>query len=300
MREGGELAVETREQAAQVALPSEGSLRGQSRRRSDRISLELPIEIGGSDAEGVDFFEAAQTIVVSRHGAKIAFGRVLSPDQEVTILCKTTGKEAAARVVGQIQKLPEGYHYGIAFLEDAANPWGIEFPELTEAERAAARVFLECAACRSRKVAYLDASEAEVFEASRRLSLRCARCGDATIWRPALASGWDPSEPQATSLEAELPGPLRIRDERQERRVRLRMAVCLRHCQFGEEIVDTTGISRGGFGFVSRKHYDVGTLMEAAVPYAPVQGSVFCAIRIVHCEKTVEGTFACGAAYVRP
>jgi hypothetical protein len=292
--------METKEQSAQVALATEGLSSAQTRRRSDRISLELPIDVGGSDAQGVDFFESGKTIVVSRHGAKILFHRALSPNQEVTILCKTTGKEAAARVVGQIQKAASGYHYGIAFLEDGGNPWDIEFPELTESEHAAARVLLECAACRIRKVAYLDASEAEVFEANRRLSLRCARCGDATIWRPALVSVRGPTEPQVASAEAEPARPLRTRDERQEFRVRLRMAVCLRHAQLGEEIAETADISRGGFGFVSRKYYDAGTLMEAAVPYLPNQGNIFCPIRVVHCEKTPEGLFACGAAYIRP
>jgi hypothetical protein len=271
-----------------------------TRRRSDRISLVLPIEVGGSDARGVDFFEPGHTVVVSRHGAKIFFHRVLPPNQEITILCKTTGKEAPARVVGQVQRLENGYHYGIAFLDDAANPWGIDFPELTEGEHAAARVLLECAACHSRKVAYLDASEAEVFEVNRRLSLHCARCADMTLWRPALSSDRNPEEPRAPTVDTAPPQPLRTRDERQQPRVRLRMAACLRHPQFGEEVVETTDISRGGVGFTSRKHYDVGTLMEAAVPYLPHQGSIFCAIRVIHCEETPQGLFVCGAAYIRP
>ncbi len=287
-----------RQQAVEMARATENAVT--TRRRSDRVSLELPIEVGGSDARGVDFFEPGRTVVVSRHGAKIFFHRVLPPNQEVTLLCKTTGQEAAARIVGQVQKLEHGYYYGVAFLDDAANPWEIEFPELTESERAAARVLLECAACHARKVTYLESSEAEVFEANRRLSLKCVRCGDMTVWRPALVSDQGSTELPAAGAEKTSDVTLRTRDERSESRVRLRMDACLRHPQFGEEVVETTDICRGGFGFTSRKHYDVGTLMEAAVPYLPHQGSIFCAIRIIHCQKTPEGRFVCGAAYLRP
>ena len=65
-------------------------------RSSDRVSLELTIEILATDAAGREFFDEGRTILVSRHGAKILFGRKLVPHQEITIRCIDSGQEAVA------------------------------------------------------------------------------------------------------------------------------------------------------------------------------------------------------------
>jgi hypothetical protein len=285
------------EQSARVETGASG---GANLRRSDRVSLELPIEIGGSDARGVVFFEPARTVIISRHGAKIICRRILSPTQEIMMTCKTTGIESAARVVGALGKSEQGYFYGVALLDDEADLWEIDFPELTESEKAEARVLLGCASCGARKVTYLNGFEAEVLEAHHRLSFYCTRCVDATIWWRVSARPADPSEPlSATRLQPNLP-PGRSKDERREVRTQLHLPVCLRHPQLGEEIAETTGISRGGFGFKSRKFYTSETILEAALPYAPGQANIFCAVEVQHCERLEdEELFACGVSYVQ-
>ena len=42
-----------------------------SNRRSDRISISLPLQTTGIDAENRPFIDTATTIVVNRHGALI-------------------------------------------------------------------------------------------------------------------------------------------------------------------------------------------------------------------------------------
>ncbi len=266
-------------------------------RRSDRVSMELPIQIGGTDAAGMEFFEAARTLVVSRHGAKVACRRVLSPNQEVMVSTSIPGKEAAARIVGELGKSDGEFHYGLAFVEESADVWDIEFPEMTESEKAEARVLLECGVCRSRKVAYLNAFEAEVLAVHERLSFFCRRCVDATIWRLAPAR---PAEFPETDAPLPFLPPARPRDERRQYRTSIQMTVCLRHPQLGEEVSETADISRGGFRFRTRKFYTPGAAMEAALPYSPELANIFCPVEVEHSEPAEdEGWFTCGVSYIR-
>jgi len=130
-----------------------------SERRSDRVTVEMPIEVSGADAIGKTFCDNSRTLIVSRHGAKILLTRKLAPDQEIIIRSLETGIEGACRVVGHITEEADGYTYGVSLLDEEVNPWGIEFPPPSEAEKALGRVVLECARCHARELAYLEGYE---------------------------------------------------------------------------------------------------------------------------------------------
>jgi c-di-GMP-binding flagellar brake protein YcgR len=53
------------------------------RRRSQRIRLQVPVFVRGSDASGVDFIELTKTLNISATGACIASAHILRPDQIV-------------------------------------------------------------------------------------------------------------------------------------------------------------------------------------------------------------------------
>ncbi len=91
-------------------------------RRSLRISLQLPIQLIGTDISGTDFTIDAKTAIVTRHGAAIELPHPLAPGQE--LLISYGGKEARARVVGQVR---EGC-FGIAFVDPEIDLWGIHLP----------------------------------------------------------------------------------------------------------------------------------------------------------------------------
>jgi len=251
----------------------------QSTRRSDRISLELPLQLSGTDCLGEGYIEENHTLILSRHGAKIVLNRKLTPNQELTLRCLSTSQTADARVVGQLGRGPQGYFYGVEFLDKNANPWNIEFPTLSEARKGVARVLLECVSCNTRALSYLTEVEAEVFEANRCLSRHCKTCREMGLWtEPALPAICETvpmiaqAQPEAQSALAEL---LRSQNERQQSRVNLRMTACVRTPQFGEEIVLTEDVSRGGFRFKSPKRYPKGPIIEIAVPYSKKAGSIF-------------------------
>lgn len=264
-------------------------------RRSDRVSVELPLEVLGTDATGRDFFEPGRTTVVARHGAKIVTARKLAPQQEITLRCLETGREAVGRVVGQTGASEEGYTYGISLLNPDASFWGIEFRSLSESKDAVGRVVLECLACHIREVAYLDEFELEVFEANQSLSRHCKRCADATVWKKSFG--------EPTAEPARMPPPPLTPAERQERRREprreLRVTACVRTKDLGEEIVTTRNVLRGGVCFETSKRYAEGTTVEVAVPYTRGGGNVFITGRIAHAEESPGApTIVYGVAYL--
>jgi len=272
-------------------------------RRSDRISLEVPIEVAGTDAFGQFFTEGGRTLLLSRHGAKIALSRDLVPDQEVQVSCPSTGKSADARIVGLISSGGGAWHYGIEFLDPGIDVWGIEFPPLSESEKGVARVLMECGHCHARELAYLGEFEAEVFEANGCLSRRCKRCTDTTLWKRSLPEAFGKPTPSPVQPGASLQSPsstgLRAENEREGIRVSLRMAACIRSRQHGEEILTTEDVSRGGLRFRSSKRYAIGWEVEVAAPYSKEGSNIFAPARVVHAEALpANGLTAYGLSYI--
>jgi PilZ domain len=252
-------------------------------RRSDRIELELRITVSGTDAQGRDFMEETYTTIVGRHGAKVVLSRPLVPDQELTIRCEGSGRESDARVVGQLGEDVEGKYYSVKFLDSQVDVWGIEFPPLPEAERAVARVLLECIRCRNRELNYLDEFETEVFEANHQVSHPCKQCRDTTLWRQSVGDAT--TELQSPSL-ASRPVAARTTNERRHTRVDLNVRACVRSAQFGAEVVSTTNASRGGFAFNSSHSYVVGMVVQVSVPYSSAGGNIFTPARIAHVKDS--------------
>jgi hypothetical protein len=271
-------------------------------RRSDRISIELPIVVTGSDAMGSAFLEQGITAVIGRHGAKILLQRKLVPYQEINVRCLTTSKESDARIIGQVGGTLDGFfYYGAELLEAGTNIWDIEFPPVDEAEAAVGRVLLECIRCHSRELVYLHEIEAEVFEVNRSLSRHCKKCSDLSVWREThLRADEELPQPVPGPVVALPPPPAkRTRNDRKHLRLDLKVDVCVRHPQYGEEIVETVNVSRGGFRFKSRKHYGEGWVIEAALPYQRGGANIFAAARIVYVGEDPSGQVNIyGAAYI--
>jgi PilZ domain len=275
-----------------------------STRRSDRVSLELALQLSGIDYSGVGYIAEAHTLIVSRHGGKIYADRKLVPKQELTLRCLATGRTADVRVVAQVGRGSLGYLYGIEFLDGNMNPWNIEFPPLADSRKAVARTLLECVRCHRRAVSYLTEVEAEVFEANRCLSRHCKSCRGMGLWtEPVIPAAAKPAparfslEPVGVAPQSEL---LRSQNERKETRANLRMTACLRTAEFGEEIVFTEDVSPGGFRFKSPKLYAKGPIIEIAVPYSKKSGSIFVLSQIEWSRPLPsEGMMLYGAWYVQ-
>lgn len=272
-------------------------------RRSDRVSLVVPIQVRGTDAQGTSFDERAQTLVISRFGALIILARALGAGQEITIRCLGTGSEAKFSVVGQVERRKEGNVYGVEMVDPDVNLWEIHFPPATETEMAAGRTLLECSRCHACEVAYLNIGDIEIFHKNQRISRPCEHCNDLTIWNeaslrkllvepPSLAI--DPLSGQAVP-----PVPQRSEDERVDPRITLSIGGCVRTAEHGEDVVTTENVSEGGVSFKSRKRYVEGAMVGFAVPYMPGRANVFVQARITWSRNLEsEGLTAYGLAYL--
>jgi hypothetical protein len=178
-------------------------------RRSGRIPKQVAIALIGSDIEGRVFSERTKTVVLSRHGAGIVSEYKLSSEQELVIRNEESHREVEARVVGQIGSDGQKYIYGVAFLDTKSNFWGVDFPELSETERQAAKTLLECSNCRARETADHSDLASDVMAINESIVRYCQRCGSSTLWKQAApgdgsTGGSDDLPAAATSDSASL------------------------------------------------------------------------------------------------
>src|SRR5580704_15394298 len=176
-------------------------------RRSSRIPKELAILLTGSDMDGKGFSEMTKTVLLSRHGAGIISTYKLSAEQEVIVRYLDTNKEAYVRVVGRIGSEGEIYTYGVAFVDPHMTDfWGIDFAPVSEREKDARRVLLECGNCKGRETVEHSDVESDVFLINEGIVRYCQPCGDSTLWRRPLGAPAGPAEEQPVLVAA---GPVR-------------------------------------------------------------------------------------------
>lgn len=259
-----------------------------SRRRTDRVSITLPVSVSGTNATGKPFSVDATTVTVSEHGASIRLNGTLVPGQKIIIRRQRTHvpREVECHVVGQTGKQAGLQTFNVAFRKPALGFWDVFFPPLPPNRNTAGRALLGCAVCGSRKIVHLDPLELAVYNAHRQLSLNCDICGKPTIW---LESRQETTKPPAIgpANPARLVGspPPPGRDQRKHRRVAAEIPVCIRQAGSEDDVATTVDISRGGLCFTSSREYRPGSYIQVAVPYSPTAFNVFVDARIAHSSK---------------
>jgi hypothetical protein len=155
-------------------------------RRSNRIPKELAILLTGSDLDGKGFSEMTKTVLVSRYGAGIISTYKLYAEQEIIVRYLDTNKEALVRVVGRIGSEGEIYTYGVAFVDPGTiDFWGIDFAPVSEKDKEARSVLLECGNCKERETVEHSDVESDVLIINEGIVRYCKQCGDSTLWRRA-------------------------------------------------------------------------------------------------------------------
>jgi PilZ domain len=155
-------------------------------RRSSRIPKEVAILLTGSDMDGKGFSEMTKTVLLSRHGAGITSTYKLSAEQEIIVRYLDTNKEALVRVVGRIGSEGETYTYGVAFLDPGTiDFWGIDFAPVSEKDKEARCVLLECGNCKERETVEHSDVESDVLIVNDGIVRYCKQCGDSTLWKRA-------------------------------------------------------------------------------------------------------------------
>jgi PilZ domain-containing protein len=278
-------------------------------RRSTRIPKELAVLLTGSDMEGKGFSEMTKTVLLSRHGAGIISSYKLSAEQEIILRYLDTNKEALVRVVGRIGSEGEIYTYGVAFVDPSTiDFWGVDFAPVSESEKRARRVVLECGNCKQRETVEHSDVESDVLIINEGIVRYCKQCGDSTLWKrsseipPALpdeqpvlvgagrgaatassveassptakqVSGTPSATPDAASLSAFASPSDRkptapLDNRRKHARTKVSYKACIRRSGFPDDVVTCEDMSKGGICFRSRKKYFARTAIEVAVPYS--------------------------------
>jgi hypothetical protein len=137
-----------------------------------------------------------KTVLLSRHGAGILSNYKLSPEQEIIVRYLDTNKEALVRIVGGIGSEGETYTYGVAFVDPAnLDFWGVDFAPVSEKEKDARRLLLECGSCKQREMVEHSDVESDVLIINEGIVRYCKPCGDSTLWKRASEVTLDtPSE----------------------------------------------------------------------------------------------------------
>jgi hypothetical protein len=282
-------------------------------RRSSRIPKEIRILLVGSNMEGKVFSEEARTVLLSRHGAGLVSEYKLSPEQELILRSLESNKEAEVRVVGQLGSVGGSYTYGVAFVDPNIDFWGIEFPPVSQYEKDANRVVLQCASCKAREMVQQSDLESDVYMVNEGIVRYCKSCGSSTFWKRAYETVEDEAAPRQfgeaqdsaeSPLQESIDSPADLKptlvsaNRRKQVRTKVNFKGCIRSFAHGDDIVTCEDISRAGLGFRTRKHYSLKADIEVAAPYSPGSLNIFVRGQIVHVEEVPgEKYFRCGVAY---
>jgi len=268
--------------------------------------------------EGKMFSEQTKTVLLSRHGAGIVSQYALSAEQELILRRLDTNKEAEVRVVGNLGAQGKTYTYGVAFLNPETDLWDIPFPSMTDFEKKASLVMLQCSGCKTREMVQQSDLESDVYRVNEAIVRACKNCGTSTYWRRpidgaesgpvGLETGAPESEEREESVEIPPlapahPGPAlqaapHVENRRKHLRTKVNFKACVRSYTFGEDVVTCEDMSRGGLCFKSRREYPAKTDIEVAAPYSPGTHAIFVRGQIVHVEELKkERRFRCGVCY---
>lgn len=97
------------------------------RRRSSRVTIDVPVEIIGQTANGVAFREEARTIMVNANGALLNSAS-LNITSTIVIKNKQTNGEVECRVINQRERQQGRGDLAIEFIGVHPTFWAITFP----------------------------------------------------------------------------------------------------------------------------------------------------------------------------
>jgi hypothetical protein len=304
---------------------------GSTVRRSGRISKEIAILLSGSDTDGRQFSEHTKTLVLSKHGASILSRYKMVPEQELFLRSNSNNREIEVRVCGEIGEREDGHIYGVAFIDQGLDFWGIEFPPSQRLPISLTEMILECPGCKERTTVKWDAMEVDVFTVNDGVLRYCKRCLKSTVWKRAVGESAQDKvvrEKAAREKIAATPtheskdapeaasdisfaqlgearaapvapaAPAAVPNRRRDRRTKVKCNACIRSSGSSEDVVECEDMSRGGFSFRSKREYSVEAMIEAAVPYEPGT-SIFVPAQIANVRSLQGGKlFRYGAAYI--
>ena len=101
-----------------------------SERRSERLSLAVPVLVYGKRIGQGAFRKRTRTLSVSAHGGRIVLGPSPRVGQSLLVVNEITQEEQECRVVHTEREFDGQLEVGIAFTRPAPDFWKVRFPRL--------------------------------------------------------------------------------------------------------------------------------------------------------------------------
>ncbi len=118
----------TNQKGLLLADPQRGPVE-KERRRSQRVLLVIPIEVEWTTKEGKSTKEAAETEIVSAHGALLRMKSRIPLSIEITLYQRRVRQSTRARVVG-VSSRPDGERVAVELSIPSWSFWGVSFPDV--------------------------------------------------------------------------------------------------------------------------------------------------------------------------
>jgi hypothetical protein len=109
-------------------LAPKGSTNPLTKRRSSRVSIDMPVEVFGQAVNGKVFREETRTTTVNAHGALLVLGSAVQIKPSVLLINKSTSIEVQCRVISVKETEKGKVELGVEFVIPQPRFWGISFP----------------------------------------------------------------------------------------------------------------------------------------------------------------------------
>jgi PilZ domain len=241
-------------------------------RRTERLTLSIPIRVMGMDLEGEQFTEDTSTLVVNQAGARIALEHRVGAEDSIRIVNLENYNEADFRVVGPTRLSgAEVAEWGVECSEPGRNIWGIELPPPLSREGPDAGALLECRACHSQGFWPVTLMEVEVLNSTGIINRMCGKCGKTTYWTYVDVSR-RPREFPASEPVAPPPREVDVKkklEKRHDKRMAMKLPALVRNAKGEEETNKTENLSKGGLAISLSMDLNIGDIVQVVCPYTP-------------------------------
>ncbi|HEV2351291.1 MAG TPA: PilZ domain-containing protein [Terriglobia bacterium] len=255
---------------------------GIEKRRSDRLSVKIPVHVAGIDPNGETVEYEGSAAGLNRHGARIKIPWPLDCGHPVRVrTVRNKSRPADFRLLPIISPQSDIGNYGIECLDEKENFWGIEFPDSGKKDEEDARVLLECGVCHTMALFSMSILEIDALRTIGMVGKPCRTCRAETPYRYA----------DLIALEGEsnwMISPHRPMD-RGHKRVYMQLPVEVRNARGEEEVTRTENISKSGFCFASEIKFYRGEKVQAVFPFDPVSKRTELGARIIR-ARAIEGS----------
>ncbi|HUZ46972.1 MAG TPA: PilZ domain-containing protein [Terriglobia bacterium] len=240
-------------------------------RRSERVHLQIPIEVQGELANGVRFRESSHTLIIHREGARISLEHPVEAGAVLHLTNLRTGVACPFRVVGKVDRaigrVPE---WGVECLKPEIDFWGIHFPadDGAHPETEHVDVLVECSGCYSRELARLGLRDYRDLSSRGVLGRNCPICGRESEWTFGYAEALAQTDPwQGDAAPAETPSSGGGEEKRIAKRLAVKLPISIRLPNGQEEVARTENLSRMGVCFISDLKLEEGDFIRLTVGY---------------------------------